>query len=157
MSKQVLNMNLKEIFPVENIFVDLKSTSKEEVFSELIDNACRVNPDFDGREALDAVLEREANMTTGFIPKIAIPHGYCRSIKDCMGIIGISRKGIEYESLDGNPVHVVFMLLCGRENANFHLQILKDIVVLVQKKNFIEKILEKSVPEEIFDVLFNVE
>lgn len=103
-------MVLGSIFSPSLIKVDLESEDKNEVFEELVEVFVANNPHVSRLDLLDAIRAREDKQSTGIMRGIAIPHGQLDSISSVKGVIGISRNGIEYDSLDREPVHLVFML-----------------------------------------------
>ncbi len=96
-------------------------------------------------------------MTTGIMHSIGVPHGNSKSVKGCVGAVGISRKGIDYESLDGQPVHYVFMLICGQGEDELHLEVLKELAVLLQDKKFMEDLDNAKEPQKVCDLLCSSE
>jgi len=146
-------MVLGQIFSQQSIVLDLKSTDKDSLFTELVGTLAGDYSQATIDEALSALKEREAKMTTGIMKSVAIPHAVCPSLKNTVGIIGISQKGIEYQSLDGSPVHVVFMLLVSPNELEHHVQVMKHLALALQTPDFIDKILNCKSTSEIFDLL----
>ncbi|MFI3257985.1 MAG: PTS sugar transporter subunit IIA [Spirochaetales bacterium] len=150
-------MVLEEAICKSAIKLNLESTEKDEVFEELIEEMVSVNPGLDRREALLAVQEREAKMSTGILPGIAVPHGKVSGIKDVKVVIGISKAGIEYDSLDGKPVHVIILLLSAPESCELHLRVLKHLARLLEADKFYAELLEKKTPQEVYDLICKYE
>ncbi|MCR5607188.1 MAG: PTS sugar transporter subunit IIA [Treponema sp.] len=150
-------MILGQVFTPKAIIVDLESTDKDELFEEMVESAVSVQPQLDRQEALKALLDREAKMSTGIIPGIAVPHGICKSVKGIQGVIGISRKGIDYEALDNNPVHLVFMLIIAPDDRERHVQVLKTLSEVLQNSAFSKTIVEKTSAQEVYDVICTFE
>ena len=97
--------------------------------------------------------ERENKMTTGIMHQIAVPHGVVESAEGVVGAIGISRKGIDYDSLDKAPVHVVFLLACSPEAAELHLKVFKELAAVLQNPAFVKEIMEKKTVQEVYDYI----
>ncbi|MCR5623369.1 MAG: PTS sugar transporter subunit IIA [Treponema sp.] len=146
-------MNLQKVFPPEGIILDLESSEKEELFEEMLQNICSRLPDVDRDEARAALLAREAKMSTGIIPGVAVPHGSIDTVKGVAGAIGISRKGIDYDAIDKKPVHYVFMLLGNSSDNAGHLETLRKIAILLINPSFISKVSEASSAGDIWDML----
>ncbi|MDR0410551.1 MAG: PTS sugar transporter subunit IIA [Treponema sp.] len=128
-------MLLNETFPPDLIKIDLDADDKEEAFEELIDVFCS-RRNFSGRgEIFESLYKRENLMSTGIQKGIAIPHGKIDSLDDLYGVIGISRKGIDYEALDGEPVHLLFMILVPK-NSEKHLRVLQRLAELLSNPQF---------------------
>lgn len=146
-------MVLEDIFTKECIFVNLESTEKGELFEEMVESLYSVVPNFNRDEVISALNERESKMTTGIMHSVAIPHAFVSSVKGAFGAIGISRDGIDYDSLDKSPVHLVFMLLSGEGQTEKHIQVLKSLAILLQKKDFIKKVLSCKTQSEVYNLI----
>ena len=127
-------ITLSEIFDVRAIRLDIEAKTKEQVFTDLIDAMGTIHPEYNRDELFAAMQAREAKMSTGIAPGIAIPHAFCPGVGNMIGAIGISPKGIEYGALDDKPVHVVFMLAIGGPARESHLRILNQIFTLAQSE-----------------------
>jgi len=129
-------MFLYDLFPPEFIKVDLEAEDKEEAFEELVDHYCQVAHVNTGEEILNALREREAKMSTGIQKGIAIPHGKTSLVDSLSGVVGISRKGVDYDSLDGEPVYMLFMLITPLKDSEVHLRMLKRLAELLENPQF---------------------
>jgi PTS system fructose-specific IIC component/PTS system nitrogen regulatory IIA component len=129
-------MFLNEIFPPELIKVDLEAEDKDEAFEELVDYLCQAEQLNIREEILEALRQREAKMSTGIQKGIAIPHGKTNAMNDLRGVLGISRKGVDYESLDGEPVYLLFMLIAPIHESEKHLRVLKRLSELLENPQF---------------------
>lgn len=147
-------MLLKQVFPVDCIKIGLESEYKEELFEELVDIYIRANANFaDRTEILRAIAEREALMSTGIKKGIAIPHGKTGSVSGIKGVIGISSSGIDYESLDGEPVYLVFLLLSSPSESEQHLRVLRNLAILLDNPSFKADLLAAASPDEANRIL----
>ena len=142
-------MKVSELLKPEFIISDLKGESKEEIINELIDlfkNDPRVE---DIEKVRSAVLEREKVMSTGVGKGFAIPHGKTNAVKEIIGAFGKIKDGIDYESLDGNPVNLVFLLV-GKDNLiSTHIKLLSRISRLMNKDDFRHRLVEANSADEI--------
>ena len=120
-------MVLNEVFPKDTIVVNLSSTEKDELFEELVETIHNACPKFNKEEALNCLNERESKMTTGIMHSVAIPHALISSMQGSVGAIGISQEGIDYDSLDKAPVHVVFMIIGNEKDTEHHIQLLRQL------------------------------
>lgn len=140
-------------FSPKTVIVDLESTDKDELFEEMVETMVVAHPEIDRAQALEALKERESKMSTGIMHNIAVPHGNCASVKEVVGAIGISHKGIDYDSLDKAPVHLVFMILCNPEHPEMHLSVLKELSSVLQSPAFLKEVMEKKSGQEVYDLL----
>ncbi len=144
---------LQDLFTTPRIKTDLEAEDKDEVFEELVDllvNQYRL----DCRDrVLEAIRKREEKMSTGIKRGIAIPHAKTGLTKGVIGVLGVSAKGIDYEALDGEPVHLLFLLVSSEEDAGTHLAVLKKIALLVETPSFYDEAMAAREPEAIHRVL----
>jgi len=142
-------MKVSELLKPEFIISDLKGESKEEIINELI-NLFKNDPRVEDIDKVrSAVLEREKVMSTGVGKGFAIPHGKTNAVNEIVGAFGIIKEGIEYESLDGNPVNLVFLLV-GKDNLiSTHIKLLSRISRLMNKDDFRHRLTEASNADEI--------
>lgn len=150
-------MIFSKVFSSESVILDLQSKDKDSLFEELVNALYATDHSLDKEEILLSVKERESKMTTGIMHSIGVPHGNSKSVKGCIGAIGISRSGIEYESLDGQPVHFVFMLICGNGEDELHLEVLKMLATILQDSSFVEKLLGMKDSKDVIDLLCSSE
>jgi fructose-specific phosphotransferase system IIA component len=142
-------MKVSELLKPEFIVSDLQSETKEEIINELID-LFKDDPRVEDIEKVrTAVLEREKVMSTGVGKGFAIPHGKTNAVKEIVGAFGRIKDGIDYESLDGNPVNLVFLLV-GKDNLiSTHIKLLSRISRLMNKDDFRHRLMEANSAEEI--------
>ncbi|QEK13017.1 PTS fructose transporter subunit IIA [Crassaminicella thermophila] len=146
-------MKITDILKKDTIILDLKATTKEEVIDELVnklDKAGRLN---DKKAFKKAILKREEDASTGVGDGIAIPHAKTSAVKIPALAFGYSKMGIEYNSLDGKPVHIFFMI-AGSENANNeHLETLSRLSVMLMNEDFRKKITNVKSEEELLNII----
>jgi PTS system fructose-specific IIC component/PTS system nitrogen regulatory IIA component len=129
-------MFLYEVFRPELIKADLEAADKDEAFEELVDHFCQAEKSNAREEILDALRGREAKMSTGIHKGIGIPHAKTNAVENVYGVLGISRKGIDYDALDGEPVYLVFMVLIPQKDTEKHLRVLKRMAELLENPQF---------------------
>jgi PTS system fructose-specific IIC component/PTS system nitrogen regulatory IIA component len=129
-------MFLKDIYQPKFIKINMEAEDKEEAFEELVNHFCGAAGIKDRQSILKAIWEREAKMSTGIKTGIAIPHGKINVADRICGALGISRKGIDYDALDGNPVHLVFLILTPEKDSETHLRLLKRLSALLDNSWF---------------------
>jgi PTS system fructose-specific IIC component/PTS system nitrogen regulatory IIA component len=144
---------LSDVF--ESIKLNLEGSTKEAVFAELIELITTLHPEYSKDELYTAINSRENKMSTGIGSGIAIPHGYCRNIKTITGAIGISKAGIDYDSLDREPVHLVFMLVMDEASREDHLRVLNKVFTLANSE-VIAMIMAAASTREVHEVLSRV-
>jgi len=146
-------MKISQLLTPSLIKVGLESTEKEEVFEEIlqlfVDNGLLRDRD----AALAALLEREAKMTTSVAKWLAFPHGKIAEAKGLLMAAGISAKGIEYDSLDGEPVHVVIMVFAEIGNPGPHIQALAELSRLFSIPKFTARVRAAATSQEVLALI----
>lgn len=150
-------MFFSKVFSPKSILINLESEDKDELFEEMVQAIYSAHPEINREEALKALQARESQMSTGIIHGIAVPHGTSGSVRGCIGAVGISRNGIDYNALDGEPVNLVFMLLCGAQDNELHLEVLKKLAELLKNPEFAAGLFEKTSAQEVFDAMCEAE
>lgn len=129
-------MKISEFLIPKAISVDLKSTTKEKVVEELIlllISSGAIDKKYKSK-VVDILMAREALGSTAIGQGIAIPHGKSDCVKKLIGCLGISKKGINFDSLDGEPAYIFFLLIAPIDSAGPHLKALARISRLLKDK-----------------------
>ncbi len=129
-------MLLHETFPPDLIKVGLEAEDKDEAFEELVDLFCQATGNGAREEILESVRSREAKMSTGIKKGIAIPHGKTNAVDKVYGVLGVSKRGIDYDALDGEPVYLLFLMLAPQRDSEKHLRLLKRLAELLDNPQF---------------------
>jgi mannitol/fructose-specific phosphotransferase system IIA component (Ntr-type) len=148
-------MLLNEIFDKQSIKLDLKGSTKEAVFIELVDAIAAVHPELDRDKMLAVIQDRENKMNTSVASGIAVPHGYYQGAGNIIGAIGISKTGIDYDAPDHKPVNVVFLIVMGESCREMHLHVLSRIMSMV-KSGVLPYIKEAKSSQEVNDILARI-
>lgn len=139
------------------IKMELEGKTKEEIINELaeaINKDNRLN-NFEGY--ISEVLDREKLSTTGIGFGVAIPHGKTEAVKVPTVAFGRSKAGVQWESLDGQPVHMVFLLAVPTEAAsNTHLKILAALSRKLMNEDFREELLSVEKKDSLLSVLDDI-
>lgn len=146
-------MRLRDLLDPSSVKVGLASIDKEECIEEMVDLLVRNGRITDREGALEAIREREAQDTTGIGRGIAVPHGKHASIKCLTAALGISNEGIEFDAVDDEPAHLVFLLLAKNNEPGPHIQALAEIGRLLTTPGFYKRMVAAKTPQEILDIL----
>ena len=146
---------LSNIFDLQSINVNLDGKTKEMVFVELINMITASYPEFDCESLLAAIVKRDEQLNSGIGFGVAVPHAICRGITKTKGAIGISKRGLDYGSLDNKPVHVVFLIAIREKMDENDLRVLNTIFRLTQSEA-ITSIKAAKNAEEIYNILTKV-
>jgi len=146
-------MLLTQILQPTCIKVPLESTDKESAITELVD-LLDEHKQLDNKEAvLEAVLVREQTRSTGIGSGIAIPHGKCNGVRELVMALGIAKKPIDFNSIDGKPVNIIVLLASPADKTGPHIQALARISRLMLDEDFKNKLANCSSPEEAYELI----
>ena len=151
-------MNIMEFLSERAVTTDVTAQTKEGIIHELVELLVRASSikEKDVSKLVQILLKRESLGSTGIGQGVAIPHGKSDCVKDLVAAFGVSRTGVNFDSLDGEPVHLFFLLVAPEDSAGPHLKALARISRLLKDKHFRdnlraardEKILVKIIREE---------
>ncbi len=145
-------MKILEVLDKEAILVELKSDDKKGVLEELVAPAARI-AGVNHEEVMRVLLERERLGSTGIGGGIGIPHGKLKSLKSLVLAFGLSRKGVDFESMDGKPTHIFFLLVTPENSTGLHLKLLARISRILKNDLFKQKLLGAADSDEIISII----
>ena len=145
-------MKILDVLDKELIIADLKSKDKKGVLNELVAPAARAFS-LDHEELVRVLMERERLGSTGIGGSIGIPHGKLKDLKTLVLGFGLSRQGVDFESLDNRPTHIFFLLVTPENSTGLHLRLLARISRMLKNDSFKEKLLSAADRDEIFSMI----
>jgi PTS system fructose-specific IIC component/PTS system nitrogen regulatory IIA component len=146
-------MILQDVLLPEFIKINMEAEDKDEAFEELVDYYCQADKSDAHEEILDAIIAREAKMSTGIHKGIAVPHGKTSAVETLRGVLGISQKGIQYDSLDGEPVYLLFMIISPMEDSEKYLRLLKHLAALMEIPQFQIELQAQKDPQSAYKII----
>lgn len=146
-------MVLTQILEPQCVKVPLEGTDKESVITELVNLLDAGKLLTDKNDVLQAILSRESTRSTGIGSGIAIPHDKCKGVKDLVMAIGISRQGIDFQSIDGKPVYIIVLLASPIDRTGPHIQALARISRLMLDEDFKNKLQNAKSSQELYDLI----
>jgi PTS system nitrogen regulatory IIA component len=145
-------MKILEVFPKEAILVDLKSRDKKGVLEELVTPVAQISG-INQEELVRVLMDRERLGSTGIGGGIGIPHGKLKGLQSLIVGFGLSRKGVNFESIDGRPTHIFFLLITPENSTGLHLKILARISRILKNEPFKERLLKATDQDEIINII----
>ena len=146
-------MKITEFLSKQGIKIGLEAVEKEDALKELVDVLASFSDIGDKKAIIRSLIERENLGSTGIGQGIAIPHGKTDRIGKLVAVLGISQKGVNFESLDGEPVYIFFLLVAPKENAGPHLKALAQISRLLRDAYFCELLKRCKSSDEVYDLI----
>lgn len=146
-------MKISEVLDPKAIKIGLTATSKEDALKELVGILAQVENIGDPKNILKALVERESLGSTGIGQGIAIPHGKTDKVSRLVAVLGISKHGVNFDALDGEPVYIFFLLVAPKETAGPHLKALAQISRLLRDSYFCELIRKCRTEQEVFNLI----
>ena len=145
-------MRILEALNKNAIIDDLKARDKKGVLEELVSTLVKTTG-IDQKTLVKVLIERERLGSTGIGGSVGIPHGKLDDLQTITLGFGVSRSGIDFESMDGKPTHIFFLLLTPENSTGLHLKMLAGISRLLKKSPFKERLLQAHDRDEIYHVI----
>lgn len=150
-------MKISDMLHKNYIVEDLKAAGKQEVLEELAGLFEAGNGHPEKRSVVDVLMEREKLGSTGIGNGIAIPHGKMTGIEKILIGFGRSRKGIDFNALDGRPVHLFFLLLAPEASSGLHLRILAKISRMLTDEDFRSELMKAATADDLFQTIHEMD
>jgi len=142
-------MDLKQLLLKDAMIMDLKATNKEDAIEEMVDKYYQVGV-IDDKDLYKAdILKREAQTSTGIGDGIAMPHARDKAVKRATVLFAKSSKGIDYQSLDGQPAYLFFMIAAPDGADNLHLQALAALSSLLINPELVKNLKAATTVDEV--------
>jgi nitrogen PTS system EIIA component len=146
-------MKITEFISAKEIVIGVKATDKPGTLMELLRMLETNGLLKDGEKVHQILLEREKLGSTGIGQGIAVPHAKTDQVKDLVCALGVSAKGIEFDSLDGEPVYIIFLVLAPSGATGVHLKALAKIARLLKDKVFRNSLRASKTPADAYQII----
>ncbi|WP_391559618.1 fructose-specific PTS transporter subunit EIIC [Robertmurraya sp.] len=146
-------MKITEILTKETIHLNLSGSTKSEAIDQLVDVLDRAGKLEDAKVFKAGILKREEQSTTGIGEGIAIPHAKTKAVKTASIAFGKSVNGIDYDSLDGQPAHLFFMIAAPEGANNTHLEALARLSSILMKNEVREALLSANTERDVLNII----
>ena len=150
-------MRLSEILAIDNIISELKAKDKKGVLGELAEVIANYDANIDKGMLVKVLIEREHLGSTGIGDGVAIPHGKLSSVKQPIVSFGRSKKGLDFDSMDGQPAFLFFLLLAPENSSGVHLQVLTKIARILKSSTFRKALMKVKSREEIYQTIIQTD
>ncbi len=146
-------MSLDQILKIEFINDNLQAKTKTEVLAELSEMITKGSQKLDQSKVFDVLQQREKLGSTGIGDGVAIPHGKISNIEEVIVAFGRSKTGVAFDSMDGKPVHLFFLLLAPENCAGQHLKALARISKMLKVGNFRKSLMDAESRNDLYKVI----
>jgi PTS system nitrogen regulatory IIA component len=146
-------MKISDILHPDAVVERLNAVTKKEALLELVGPLSRLQEGLDGDRMVDVLLDREKLGSTGVGEGIAIPHGKISDLSDVIVSFGRSARGVDFEAMDGKPVHLFFLLMAPEGCAGAHLKALAKISRMLKDISFRHRLMEAKSAAELYKLI----
>ncbi len=148
-------MKIMDFLSADAVTVDLRSINKTDAIKELVDLliAAEELDKKDKNKVVELLLAREALGSTAIGHNVGIPHAKTDCVKDLIAAFGMSKRGVDFDSLDGEPVYIFFLLLAPQDSAGPHLKALARISRLIKDKYFRDVLRQAKDKKEVTRII----
>jgi PTS system fructose-specific IIC component len=150
-------MILEKIISKNRIKIGISDLDKWTVIEDLADLIAVGDEGIDREMLLGDTLDREQKGSTGIGKGIAIPHARTTGVKELVGALGISQSGVDFESEDGQPCHLIFLILAPPGESTRYLKALSAVAGIGRDENMISRLTSAASPEDVISILGEVE
>ena len=145
-------MKILDVLETEAVLVGLNATDKKGVLDELV-RPIASPAGLDPEELVRILMERERLGSTGIGGGIGIPHGKIKTLDSLVLGFGLSRKGVDFESMDGRPTHIFFLLITPENSTGLHLKLLARISRILKNDPFKEKLIKAEDRDDVIRII----
>ncbi len=145
-------MKILDVLDKEAILIDLKSKDKIGILNELVTPAAHITG-IDHNEIVRVLMERERLGSTGIGGGIGIPHGKLKNLEKLVLGFGLSREGVDFESMDGRPTYLFFLLITPEHSTDLHLKLLARVSRMLKKEPLKALMMKATSADEIIAII----
>lgn len=147
-------MKIQKLLLQDMILPELESEDRSGVLKEMVTYLKKKGKISKEKDLFDRLFQREKLGSTAIGDGVAIPHCKMKGTKNPIVMLSVSKKGVNFQSLDGNPSHVFFLVVSSPDNPSLNLQILASIAHLVRKSSsLLKRILDAQNIQAILDII----
>lgn len=146
-------MKVTDFLRPELVIADLRAGAKSAVLGEMARHLARSEPDIDAGVLKKVLEEREVLASTAIGDGIAIPHGKLDKVPRLVGVLGRSVSGLDFDSIDGKPTHLVFLLVAPLNSSGSHLKALARLSRLFRDAMLRQRLIEAASGQAMYDAI----
>lgn len=146
-------MRIIDFLSEKCISINLKAKNKQEVLEELVELLVKAGEIEDKEGMVKVLLEREKLGSTGIGEGVGIPHGKTKTVKKLVAAFGRSERGIDFDSLDGEPAYLFFLMVAPHDSAGPHLKALARISRILKENDFREELMRSPNAQVLLEAI----
>jgi len=146
-------MQMDQLIKIGFINENMLAKTKAEALDELVNTLIKGGLKLDSAKVIEVLQQREKLGSTGIGDGLAIPHGKITSLDEIVVAFGRSKKGVDFDSLDGKPVHIFFLLLAPENSVGQHLKALARISKMLKIANFRQKLIQTESKSDLYKLI----
>ncbi len=150
-----MGINILDYLDTDSIILDSRQKKKKNVISDIIEHLAQKKkiPETEKKPIIKTILQREEMGSTAIGNHIALPHARLDSVKGVIICICISREGVDFNSLDQEPVNVIALLLSNQKEAGLHLKMLAFLARMLRDKYLVQRLKHTRQEQEVLELL----
>ncbi len=145
-------MRIIDVLQKEAVLDDLQSRDKKGILEELVTPVATI-AGVNSEALVKVLMERERLGSTGIGGGIGIPHGKLKNLDTLVLGFGLSRNGVNFESMDGRPTYIFFLLVTPENSTGLHLKVLARVSQMLKSETFKQKLMGAANAEEIYGII----
>jgi nitrogen PTS system EIIA component len=146
-------MKLLDFISRDSVIIDFSPKDKESAIAEMVKLLKDSGKIDNAEEITDALLQREKLGSTGIGSGVAIPHAKTNTVREITGVLGIARGGVDFDSLDGQPVYLIFLIISPDVSNSLHLKALAVISRVFKDSRFNRSIIAAGTADEAIELI----
>ena len=146
-------MKITDILTADMVVPALRGRTKGDIINELASVVAAGHPEIDRTRLVQALEDRERLNSTALGEGVAIPHGKLPALRRVVAAFGRSPGGVDFQSLDGKPTQIFFLLVAPEDSAGAHLKALARISRLLKDDAFRRRLIEASTADELYAII----
>jgi len=146
-------VKLYERLDASNVVLNLEGKHRTQIIEKMVRQLHRAGAAFDEEEALEKVLKREELGGTGIGSGVALPHARIDSAEEILVVLGTTKKGIDFEAMDGQPARLIFLVLAPEKAAETYLKVMARISRLMRKEEVRDALLHCDRESEVSSII----
>ena len=150
-------MVLAKMISEETVNLDISGVDKWTAIEILVDLMMDSGSAHDREAILSAMIDREKQGSTGLENGVAIPHGKMNGVRHPIISFGRSKQGLDFDSMDGQPAHLFFLLIAPEDSSGIHLQVLARIAKILKNRAFRQKLMAPGTRKELYQTIIETD